>query len=940
MKKSLKSIALSLALIMLCSALFSCDISHTEDESKSGSVDQTTSENSREDTSENNETDGITNTTTERQEVEYTTEAETAETGEEDTEIVLEGEHSELILLSNTLANGVQAYFSDCDWSAFTVKNQNIQFEYPISYKSKQQISYLANSNGINYIENTMDVFVTTLDGITYYASNSTEDAVINVTKFGYYYDEIRAEYQNFLSDGENRQAAKDLSLARIFHTYSDKLHTEAQIAASNTVENIASIGFKTEIDADRVEKLIVKDASGHKYAIEDVDWATAEYIGFDVKDAGIFGYILPFDAVDYLSVTLEDGKYVIIQSRAPADNKILPGSGNPYKKEGVAGNNNDFYIGQRIYTDETHTFDLFLNEAYLERNPLGTDSIKVIAEKSDEGAFEGYDSLRGSYIFSIDGNTEGRDQYSFFPNRKFNINFTLDGDGYDRQIYAVVYTNKVSHSDFGSLECAVLLDSDKLLLPVPIEVGKNFGADMDVNIFDLIDIAYGEAILPLKLSSDGHLEYNLVHIYQNWGNFPLKQLSYIEYHSPYYHLSTGLTETNCIVPWKFTSERAISNLLPDHRGMSAPLWTNGPQHTQSGTHNFLEYTDVKHNTHIGEIYNQTIDSYGPTYAEVTMDHLSSDGKIKISYTHIEMPQLDENRTYYVFEYEFLEDITIKYFNKNFIFYSVGSTEWPTLYQRFSFLDENNTLQLKVFDEEPSEQLYVLGSECPYFASFKLRHNNYANVALLVHSSEVIIGGERQDVALALRRSGQRLGLTLNLGNVMFQKGDKITINAIILPWGSQKTDFSGEKYAPDQNVRDVRENSLINDMKLTAGENTEIIESVFVPKARTLDGKTAEFTISGGAVSEYNIPYRNDGYNVAIRAYGFDKLSAPVIYELVDGEWIRYEICSASNPDFGGYGDEYDGYSVYYDGDGTYSYSFVVNMDSATPRTFKVVLE
>ena len=93
---------------------------------------------------------------------------------------------------------------------------------------------------------------------------------------------------------------------------------------------------------------------------------------------------------------------------------------------------------------------------------------------------------------------------------------------------------------------------------------------------------------------------------------------------------------------------------------MSQPLWKDQPQHTYAGEHDWLRYVDSEGNEIRWENVQNTIDSYGPTYADVKMDYLSADGKIKVSYTHMEMPQLDENRTYYVMEYEVLDTVNGK----------------------------------------------------------------------------------------------------------------------------------------------------------------------------------------------------------------------------------------------------------------------------------------
>jgi hypothetical protein len=188
-------------------------------------------------------------------------------------------------------------------------------------------------------------------------------------------------------------------------------------------------------------------------------------------------------------------------------------------------------------------------------------------------------------------------------------------------------------------------------------------------------------------------------------------------------------------------------------------------------------------------------------------------------------------------------------------------------------------------------------------------------------------------VPFVLVNRNKILSLSLDLEEITLKAGDSFKINAIIMPWGSQEledeyykviNEATGEQYL-DKNVRDVRENTLLNPLTITAGENCESLNSVFVPKARTTNGKSAEFTLSGGE------------NNVAVRIYGFDKLTAPKIYEKIGDEWVVYDVSSAQTPDVSGYYHYYDGYCVYYDGDGTYSYSFVTTMTNGESRTFKI---
>ena len=96
----------------------------------------------------------------------------------------------------------------------------------------------------------------------------------------------------------------------------------------------------------------------------------------------------------------------------------------------------------------------------------------------------------------------------------------------------------------------------------------------------------------------------------------------------------------------------------------------------------------------------------------------------------------------------------------------------------------------------------------------------------------------------------------------------------------------------------------------------------------KSTDGKSAEFSVSGGA------------NNIAVRVYGFETLTVPAVEEYADGEWKTVELCSASKPDNQGYGYLYDGYSVYRDADGTYSYAFTFDIGEGEERRFRITAE
>lgn len=699
---------------------------------------------------------------------------------------------------------------------------------------------------------------------------------------------------------------APAIVLDRTFHTYSDKLHQALHFVAKKTTTGIAAVGLITEVAADTVDKLVVKDATGLHETLDGVDWASAEYVGFDIKNVGIFGYVLPVHKNSgTLTVTLTNGKYVIKQTSSLA-------AQNGTIKAPEGSTNNDYFMGQRIYTDASHDFTAFLQEAEWERHPITT--------VTSDGYVE-YDAIRGDYLFTIDGsgfNTPFFTQWNY--HYSVAAKFTSD---VDRPVYIRTQTWS------GCLENAALLSDKDMVLPVLVEVSKNFVGEHEEPLFDAGDAQYGETIFPMVVTSDKALEFTVLNFYQNWGNFPLKQLSSIQYFWPYYHLSVGTTETSCISPWYGARDLWT---LPDFRSISMPYWfelegeaySNQPQHTHGGYQYFLQYTDSDGNYSATENINNNIGSSGPVYSEVGMDYISDDGRIKVTYTHLELPQTDELRAYYVINYEVLEDITIADFSKDFSFYSFEG--YAGYYRKMGYLDQNNQIAHKDTNGSATAEKIVLGDDHPYVALYDLNasgttmEKNNVNLGFVIYDSNFIIGGEKYNGNFVVTGSKYLYSLSLDLGETTLKAGDTMSIAMVISPWGWYNS-------TDDSNMQKIRENTCLDPITVTVNDG-ENLDSTYLPRVLSTNGKSAEFTVSGGA------------NNQAVRIYGFNKLTVLKIYELVDGEWQEYVVSSANSPDKNGYANYYDGYYAYYDGDGTYSYAFAFNMDNVESRTFKIVAD
>ena len=815
----------------------------------------------------------------------------TVQTSSEDPTPTYSGEWAENIAYANEVKNGVSTHFLDIRRTVWRLSNQNVILTYEM--KKENCFTSITNAAGIPYVLNTGDVYLQREDGSRVYTSDSRVAGRTNTYQLGYYYYNAHILDQGFGLKNE-ATGLQHFSVDRTFHLYSDKLNLVQHLTTTGgEATGLAGYGQLYEIDASRVQKLVVKDKNGTHDTLEGVDWDSCEYVAFDIERAGIMGFILlPYEENEgKLTVTLKDGVYTVEQHVENAPDAVYP-------------IHSHVYFGMRLYTDAGHDFEAFLHEAECERHPL--DSLSI-TKRVDGAAYVGYDALRGAYRFDVSGGDFNNNYYNS-PDQYFTVNAEVKADSLDRRIY--VYT----HTGAGCLESAVILDENRTLLPIPLEVGKNFTGENEDSMYLPGDVSYGEVFLPLSLKAGETKRFTVLNLYQNWGKYPLKQLSSIQFVAPYYHLSTGVTETNCIAP-SFVYGKD-NWLLPDFRAMSAPLWSSQPQHTAIGQLFVVRYDTADKVTGNLENYHNDIDSYGPVYADVEMDYLSYDERIHVSYRHVEMPQTDENRTYYSLRIDVLEDVPFKDFKSDFSLFCFNGRH--PKFNKLGYLDENNehqVLDLQIATATKYDRFFKLGSEYPFFDYYEPLAADAVNFALIVKDSHIVIGGEEYTGGFLMRdRFDGSLNfgdLTLDLGEVTLKAGDCICVDYILLPWGYVDS-------TSDRNVLNVRQDSCIDPYKVTAETGT-VLEDVYIPKVKVDDSQTAAFTLTGGD---------NNG---VVRVYGLTSYERPVIEELVNGAWVPYT--DSTNKDF-------DGYCIYADEDGTYSVAFVVSMTDAPEggRTFRVV--
>ena len=189
---------------------------------------------------------------------------------------------------------------------------------------------------------------------------------------------------------------------------------------------------------------------------------------------------------------------------------------------------------------------------------------------------------------------------------------------------------------------------------------------------------------------------------------------------------------------------------------------------------------------------------------------------------------------------------------------------------------------------------------------------DYVNMAVVIKDYTLTLGGETVTPAMTFsdvfRDGVNYASLSFDLGKVTLKAGDTIVINLILLPWGSQltaKDDISS--------VLKVRQDTCLDPIKVDVKTGT-VLEDPYMPQIKAENG-VAEFTLSGADST------------MAVRVYGYADYTKPTIEEYVNGAWVTYDVASENG---------YDGYMVYYDGDGTYSFAFIVDMSNGA-RTFRV---
>ena len=268
------------------------------------------------------------------------------------------------------------------------------------------------------------------------------------------------------------------------------------------------------------------------------------------------------------------------------------------------------------------------------------------------------------------------------------------------------------------------------------------------------------------------------------------------------------------------------------------------------------------------------------------------------------MAQTDENRTFYDIKLEVLDDVTINDFKNDFAFFTFDS--YNLQFARVGYLSESGeNVKEKIDTSSKTNRAVKLGKEYPYYDYYRANEKESVNFGLIVRGSDITIGGQKFDGNFIFRDKFDGAintgSLSLDLGSVTLKKGDILHVQIILMPWGYSTN-------LDDSNVIRVREDSCINPYKITVIKGESYDDSV-IPSLRAADNE-AQFKITGGRST------------AAVKIYGFTDYKTPTVTFKADGQDIDIQLAGPNG---------YDGYQVNLDADGTYSFSFNVDMNEAS---------
>lgn len=519
------------------------------------------------------------------------------------------------------------------------------------------------------------------------------------------------------------------------------------------------------------------------------------------------------------------------------------------------------------------------------ELDPLPPSAVEV-----QDGYWLGYHAPSGLYwleSISQSGAFAFNPAYDN-PLRRQSVPVCLRGDQRDRHV-----TIRAA-SRAGTLPATVLADEYGFMLPTPVASCKNFGGEKE----EPDDSSFGEAYFPYDIPAETTANFQVLHLFQNWGNHFLQQVTSIRFFHIYWHLSQGVSETTCFtIPWMRMNDVYVR--IPDYRPYSGSFWTGQPQHDCRQWPGLLQYRADGKEVHA--VYEDTVlESIAPCMARFTMRFHTSDDAARMALTVTEIPQADEMRTFLTVRYEWLKDVAIDGdARRNFRWFNVNNFRKPVA--KLLWLDTDGKAQL--CDVAAGDEPLLgtrLASDAPFVGTYG--QEGYHALTLLRHLAGHLGGEGLAPFASARFREGTSdTWFTVGQEKLTIHAGDTIEADLLLMPHAEPTDPLA----IPERE-------------RLYYGTDGPRVTAIPIgrkladfPVRVQVDQEAAVFTVAGG------------NQTMPLVVEGFAHWSFPMLWE--DGVWLDQQA-------LGG-----DGYQVNPDGNGGYRFVFAAPMRHGQTRQWCV---
>jgi len=762
----------------------------------------------------------------------------------------------------------IEARYTDAGRTALDIDAENYRLILDLKSKAGQRVRKLwvqAPSGTVDVLQNGGAYLqVTSADGRTYSSVNTKTASRINIYRRGPYY--IETHWLDVtLTDSEGEVAP--IKGEVVFYSYPEKTHIAVILHVTKAFE-VRDAAMVLDFDAETC------DASGGAYRILE-----------RANDAPTCALIYP------VAHGVDDVKAEQTQGGVRVSNYV-------YNRDSRAGANAKWQEGEKL----TAYFEMFPMDSNRPSKELEAEVRPLLstAITSSPGRALGYDPIRGCYKFQSD--FEGNFSYYFYeaPNQYEPVTFSIHNDDAPRKVYVLHEARKPA----GTVECGVLLDEKGDTLPVTVQISKNFAGENEEPFYNPGDAPLSETIFPLYLEPGEQRKLTSLQLHQNWGNHALKQFSSLGAWMDYYHMSTGVTETTCYVPFLFAGLSGVT--IADFRPMSQKMWDSQPQHDNVAGHSFLRYLDAKDKWHFIEYTGTTFRSTGPNWADMSMSYLSDDGKARVKIDVFELPQTDELRNFVHLRVDFLDKLSLKDGNipESVRLLKIASWVQGMRYKKIAYGGPTGdaTIAPILLNDDFTVNAAPLPKENGWAAVYPDKRG--AN-SFIVRRFEGKLGG--QSVTPGVSLIGKKNGDTeLFLVPITKAKeitaGDYIDADIVLMPYGSEGADEKpAQKCALDYGLNAPKVTKVTSGMKLAD-----------FPTRISLDSKgRAAFSVTGGMNT------------IPIIIEGAKDYSSLRLHN-TDGEKALIDLSRKG---------EKDGYQVFSKDNGTFGFVFLVNTDGKEHR-------